>query len=216
MTQLVAVRPLVARGVTRFLAMLAVAMLVLVMGFSGARAGDTEPRLGDDGMYHFDWYYQSFLEFEDDINEALAAGKVLMVKIDQKGCIYCEKVAKEILTEPAINSYVRENFVVVQLDLYGNRDVTDLDGTVMPESEMARRWGVLFTPTIYFISEPIKADQLPQAASAVMPGAFGKLTFLGMLQWVKTGAYKDEPRFQKYFGSQTGALRKQIEAARSS
>lgn len=216
MTQLVAVRPLVARGVTRFLAMLAVAMLVLVMGFSGARAGDAEPRLGDDGMYHFDWYYQSFLEFEDDINEALAAGKVLMVKIDQKGCIYCEKVAKEILTEPAINSYVRENFVVVQLDLYGNRDVTDLDGTVMPESEMARRWGVLFTPTIYFISEPIKADQLPQAASAVMPGAFGKLTFLGMLQWVKTGAYKDEPRFQKYFGSQTGALRKQIEAARSS
>ena len=147
---------------------------------------------------------------------ALAAGKVLMVKIDQKGCIYCEKVAKEILTEPAINSYVRENFVVVQLDLYGNRDVTDLDGTVMPESEMARRWGVLFTPTIYFISEPIKADQLPQAASAVMPGAFGKLTFLGMLPWVKTGAYKDEPRFQKYFGSQTGALRKQIEAARSS
>ena len=63
--------------------------------------------------------------------------------------------------------------MVVQLDLYGNRDVTDLDGTVMAESEMARRWGVLFTPTIYFISEPPKVDQLPQSASAVMPGAFG-------------------------------------------
>ena len=216
MTHFIGIKPLVIQSVNRLVAIAAGAMLVLLIGLSGARAGDAEPRLGEDGMYHFDWYYQSFLELEDDINEALAAGKVLMVKIDQKGCIYCEKVAREILTEPAINSYVRENFVVVQLDLYGNRDVTDLDGTVMAESEMARRWGVLFTPTIYFISEPAKGDQLPQAASAVMPGAFGKLTFLGMLQWVKTGAYKDEPRFQKYFGSQTGALRKQIEAARAS
>lgn len=187
----------------------------MIMGLASARAGNETPTLAEDGMYHFDWYHHSFLELEDDINEAHAAGKVLMVKIDQKGCIYCEKVAREILTEPAINSYVRENFMVVQLDLYGNRDVTDLDGTVMAESKMARRWGVLFTPTIFFISEPPKGDQLPQSASAVMPGAFGKLTFLGMLQWVKTGAYKDEPRFQKYFGTQTSAIRKQIQAARS-
>ena len=201
-----------AKKITALAALMAGCM---TMGPAAARAGNETPTLAEDGMYHFDWYHQSFLEFEDDINEALAAGKVLMVKIDQKGCIYCEKVAKEILTEPAINSYVRENFMVVQLDLYGNRDVTDLDGTVMAESEMARRWGVLFTPTIYFISEPAKGDQLPQSASAVMPGAFGKLTFLGMLQWVKTGAYKDEPRFQKYFGANTSAIRKQIQAARS-
>ena len=203
------------QNIKKIVAFAALIAVYMTMGLSAARAGNSEPTLAEDGMYHFDWYHQSFLELEDDINEALAAGKVLMVKIDQKGCIYCEKVAKEILTEPAINSYVRENFMVVQLDLYGNRDVTDLDGTVMAESDMARRWGVLFTPTIYFISEPVKGDQLPQSASAVMPGAFGKLTFLGMLQWVKTGAYKDEPRFQKYFGNQTSALRNQIQAARS-
>jgi thioredoxin-related protein len=199
----------------KIMALAALMTVFITMDLTGARAGNVTPTLAEDGMYHFDWYHQSFLEFEDDINEALAANKVLMVKIDQKGCIYCEKVAKEILAEPAINSYVRKNFMVVQLDLYGNRDVTDLDGTVMAESDMARRWGVLFTPTIYFISEPAKGDQLPQSASAVMPGAFGKLTFLGMLQWVKTGAYKDEPRFQKYFATQTSALRKKIEAARS-
>jgi len=179
-------------------------------------AGELEPTMGEDGIYHFDWYHQSFLELQDDIAEAVDAGKVLMVKFDQTGCIYCEKVATEILTEPAINAYVREHFVVVQLDLYGNRDVTDLDGETMPESQMARRWGVLFTPTIYFVTEAGAAKQLPQAAAAIMPGAFGKLTFLGMLEWVKTGAYKSEPSFQKYFGSNVTMLRKKIEAGRAS
>ena len=48
---------------------------------------------------------------------------------------------------------MRENFLVVQMDIFGSRDVTDLDGTVLPENEMAARWGVVFTPSIYFITE---------------------------------------------------------------
>ena len=166
---------------------------------AGARAGDLKPTLGDDGIYHYDWYHQSFFELKDDIDEALSNGKVLMVKFDQKGCIYCEKVALEILSEPAVNRYVRENFLVVQMDIFGSRDVTDLDGTVLPENDMAARWGVVFTPSIYFVAESTNEKRLIDAAAAVMPGAFMKGTFLGMLQWVKTGAYKTEPRFQKYY-----------------
>ena len=162
---------------------------------SEVRAGDLKPTLGDDGIYHYDWYHQSFFELKDDIDEALSEEKVLMVKFDQKGCIYCEKVALEILSEPAVNRYVRENFLVVQMDIFGSRDVTDLDGTTLPENDMAARWGVVFTPSIYFIAEPTNEQRLIDAAAAVMPGAFMKGTFLGMLQWVKTGAYKTEPRF---------------------
>jgi thioredoxin-related protein len=180
-----------------------------------AHADDLKPTLGDDGIYHYDWYHQSFFELSDDINEALASGKVLMVKFDQKGCIYCEKVATEILSEPAVNKYVRENFLVVQMDIFGSRDVTDLDGTVLPENEMAARWGVVFTPSIYFITEKKDASKLPEAAAAVMPGAFMRGTFMGMLQWVKTGAYKTEPRFQKYYNDNFQRLREEIKAARS-
>ena len=143
-----------------------------------------------------------FLNLPMIIDEALAEGKVLMVKFDQKGCIYCEKVATEILSEPAINKYVRENFMVVQMDIFGSRDVTDLDGTVLPENEMAARWGVVFTPSIYFITEKKDVGKLTEAAAAVMPGAFMKANFHGDAEWVKTGAYKTETRFQKYFNDQ--------------
>ncbi len=191
-------------------------ILTILIGLTSlARAGELKPTLGDDGLYHFDWYHQSFLELSEDIDEALAAGKVLMIKFDQKGCIYCEKVAMEILTEPGINKYVRDNFLVVQLDIFGSRDVTDLDGTTMPENEMASRWGVVFTPSIYFITEKSDAKRLPDAAAATMPGAFMRGTFMGMLQWVKTGAYKTEPRFQKYFNDNFQRIRDELKAART-
>jgi thioredoxin-related protein len=191
-------------------------VIALIIGFPFlAQAGDTSPTLGDDGIYHYNWYHQSFFEMADDIDEALAAGKVLMVKFDQKGCIYCEKVATEILSEPAVNKYVRENFLVVQMDIFGSRDVTDLDGTVLPENEMAARWGIVFTPSIFFITEKKNVGKLPEAAAAMMPGAFLRGTFLGMLQWVKTGSYKKEPRFQKYYNDNFQRLREEIKAAKS-
>lgn len=172
------------------------------------------PVLGEDGIYHYDWYHQSFLELEDDIHEARADGKFLMVKFDQKGCIYCEQVALEIFSEPAINQFVRDNFVVVQLNLFGGRDVTDLDGTVLAENEMAKRWGVIFTPTIYFVSQKGEAGRLIDAADAVMPGAFGKLTFLGMLKWVHAGGPQGEESFQSYFARTMEDIKAEIQAAR--
>ena len=188
--------------------------LFAILGISGVSlAGDLEPTLGEDGIYHYDWYHQSFLEMDDDLEEALGEGKVLMVKFDQTGCIYCERVALEILAEPAINAYVREHFVVVQLDIYGNRDITDFDGDTRPENEMARKWGVIFTPTIYFVGNEVDGGTLPQASNVQMPGAFGKLTFLGFLQWVVERGYEKEEPFQKYFGRRINEIRFEIDEA---
>ena len=43
-------------------------VLVVIIGFPFlAQAGDTSPTLGDDGIYHYNWYHQSFFEMADDI-----------------------------------------------------------------------------------------------------------------------------------------------------
>ena len=47
-----------------------------------------------------------------------------------------------------------------------------------------------------------------------MPGAFMRSTFMGMLEWVKTGAYKTEPSFQKYFNDNYQRIREEMKAAR--
>ncbi len=180
-----------------------------------AQADPYTPYRGEDGIYHYDWFHQSFLEFEGDIQDAQDDERSLLVKFDQKGCIYCEKMALEIFAEPAINDYLRAHYLVVQLDLFGNRDVTDLDGSTMPENKLAQKWGVIFTPTIYFVKEQGEAQTLPEAAIAQMPGAFGKLTFMGMLKWVHEGHAEQGEPFQKYLNNHMADIREALKAARA-
>ena len=46
----------------------------------------SEARMGDDGLHKQDWFLDSFLELPDDLAEADAQGKYLMVLIEQAGC----------------------------------------------------------------------------------------------------------------------------------
>ena len=41
----------------------------IILGFIGpSLAGDERPTLGDDGLYHYNLYHQSFFEIADDID----------------------------------------------------------------------------------------------------------------------------------------------------
>lgn len=180
-----------------------------------AIAGDKTPTMGEDGIYHYDWYHQSFLELADDVAEAQDEGKAVLVKFDQKGCIYCEKMALEVFSHPAIQDYLKEHYLVIQLDLFGNRDVTDIDGETLAESEMAKRWGVLFTPTMYFVTGKKQGTSLPEISDAMMPGAFGKISFLGLLKWVKEGGPDTDETFQKYLSRTMSELRSALKASQT-
>ena len=83
--------------------------------------------------------------------------------------------------------------------MFGDVEVTDFDGTVLPEKDMVRRWGALFTPSILFFPEEVAGDvSASQAAVATMPGAFEKHTTFNMLSWVVDHGYEGEESFQKY------------------
>ncbi len=186
-------------------ARLAVFALVLFSFLATGRAPVAEsveqPVLGDNGLYHHSWFLDSFLDLKDDLTSSSEEGKRLVVMFEQKGCIYCRKIQTEILTDPKINAYVRKHFDIVQLDLWGDREVTDFDGEAMPEKSLARKWRVMFTPTIVFFPDNAAAVEEKSGidvAVASMPGAFGKLTFLALFEWVKEKGYESGEHFQKY------------------
>ena len=157
--------------------------------------------LGDDGLHKTSWMRETFKDLREDLEEANAEGKRLALIFEQRGCIYCTKMHEEVFPKPEVSSYIEENYFVVQMNLYGDVEVTDFDGTTLPEKEMARRWGVLFTPTILFLPEEVAADMTaPQAAVATMPGAFGVGTTLDMFTWVREKRYllDNGEDFQRY------------------
>ncbi|MCB2105160.1 MAG: thioredoxin, partial [Rhodobacteraceae bacterium] len=45
--------------------------------------------LGDDGLHKPDWLRETFKDLREDLAEANAEGKRLMIIIEQRGCIYC-------------------------------------------------------------------------------------------------------------------------------
>ncbi len=160
-----------------------------------------QPIKGDDGIYRHSWIQETFLDLKEDFQSAKAKGKRLVIFVEQKGCIYCQKIQTEILMIPRINAYIRKHFEVVQIDMWGAKEVTDFDGDVTTEKKLVRKWGLLFTPTIVFFPEDInflKGKNGKEIALAMMPGAFGEYTFIAMLEWIQKKVYKKGEHFQKY------------------
>ncbi|SEM90329.1 Thioredoxin-related protein [Pseudorhodobacter antarcticus] len=161
--------------------------------------------LGDDGLHKPTWLRDTFKDLTEDLAEANAEGKRLLVIWEQRGCIYCTKMHEVIFPDPAIDALIRETYFVVQMNLFGDVEVTDFDGTTLAEKDMARRWGVVFTPTMMFFPEEVEAGQTAQQAAVVtMPGAFEAGTTKALLTWVKDKEYLTGEHFQKYVARTMG------------
>ncbi|MBU2982801.1 thioredoxin family protein [Lentibacter algarum] len=155
--------------------------------------------MGDDGLHKTPWMRDTFKDLREDLAEANDEGKRLAIIIEQRGCIYCKKMHEEVFPDPEVAAYIKENFFFVQINMFGDVEVTDFDGQTLPEKEMVQKWGALFTPMIlYFPQEVPEGKTATQAAVAQVPGAFGKWTTLNMLTWVNENGYEGDEPFQKY------------------
>ena len=157
--------------------------------------------LGDDGLHQADWMRDTFKDLNEDLAEANAEGKRLVIMVEQRGCVYCAKMHKEVFSDPEVSDYIRENFFVVQMNLHGDTEVTDFDGEALSEKAAARKWGILFTPSILFLPKEVEEGQTAaESAVALMPGAFAKGTTIDMFTWVNEERYAldSEEDFQRY------------------
>ncbi len=155
--------------------------------------------LGDDGLHKPAWFATTFKDITEDLETAADEGKRLAIIFEQRGCIYCRRLHEKVLSDAKVAGYIEENFMVVQYNLYGDEEVTDLDGEVLSEKQAARKWRILFTPTVLFMPES-KANEKDAGSVAVatLPGAFGKGTTQHMFEWVRSKGYEGEESFQRY------------------
>ena len=176
--------------------------LLMVLGLMlGLAMPVAAAELVDDGLHKQPWMRDTFRDLREDLAEANAEDKRLVLFFEQRGCIYCRKMHEEVFSDPAISDYIAENYFVVQLNLHGDIEVTDFDGDMLAEKAMARKWGILFTPTILFLPEEVpEGATASEVAVATMPGAFGKGTSIDMFTWVAEKRYllDNGEDFQRY------------------
>lgn len=111
---------------------------------------DDTPKIRD--VQYPDWFKNSFLNLAEDLDEALEAGKKgIIVYFGQKDCAYCEALMQvNFGREKDIPLYTQKYFDVIPIDIWGSREVTDLEGNVMSEKAFAERSRANFTPTLIF------------------------------------------------------------------
>jgi thioredoxin-related protein len=97
------------------------------------------------------WFTEGFLDFREETREAAAQGRQVMVYIGQDGCPYCHELMVNNFSQKAIVEKTRQHFNAIALNLWGDREVTWVDGRVMSEKQLARALKVQFTPTLLFL-----------------------------------------------------------------
>ena len=190
----------------RITATLAVLLTVLVTQISHAA------ELGDDGLYKQPFFADTFLELGEDLAEATDQGKDLLIIWEQFGCPYCKEMHLVNFAREDIPAYIAENYMVIQLNMWGAREVTDFDGEVMEERELARRWFINFTPTTQFfvMDDPDAPPQSVQEALVfTLPGYFKPFHHLSALEYVATDGYKEQPNFQRWLQAKADRMREE-------
>ena len=174
---------------------------ILSLSSAAVAAAEKALAVSDDGLFTQPWFnHTSFLDLADDNKEALQAGKRLAILFEQKGCPYCREMHRVNFAIPEIVDYITANFNVVQLNLWGDREVTDVDGDALSEKKYGRKHRVMFTPTILFLGADGKEVFR-------MPGYFKPFHFKHIFVYVKEEAYLTEPNFQRWLQGRADELR---------
>ena len=100
------------------------------------------------------WFSNSLLDFKDEIPEAAREGKRVMLYFGQDGCPYCKALMQANFgpgaAASAITEKTRRHFTAIAVNIWGDLDVTWVDGTRTTEKGLARQLQVQFTPTLLF------------------------------------------------------------------
>lgn len=134
------------RGARALLALLTLVAALLVAPPVAAQAVLPSPHAVDIPR----WFSNSLLDFKDEIPEAAREGKRVMVYFGQDGCPYCKALMKANFGPGPIAEKTRRHFVAIAVNIWGDAEVTWIDGSKTTEKALAQRLKVQFTPTLLF------------------------------------------------------------------
>lgn len=135
---------------------LALTLIVATALAQGAANGPAalEPGMQNPGYQEKpQWFKQSFLDIREDLAEATAADRRLVLYFYQDGCPYCAKLLQEGLGDKSIGALARERFDWIAINLWGDRDVTGFAGESTTEKQFGADLKVQFTPTLLLLDE---------------------------------------------------------------
>ena len=117
-----------------------------------------------------EWFKESFLDFPEDVSEAAAAGKRVMIYFGQDGCPYCKKLHDLNYRQAEIVAKMHEHLDSVAVNMYGDVETVWVDGNEYSEKALAQKLTIQFTPTLLFLDE--RGEEVLRLAGYQPPAQF--------------------------------------------
>jgi len=131
-----------------------------------------------------DWFKSSFLNFDEDIDEARAEGRHVMAFFHFDECPYCSRMLEENFYEGKTQEFMQANFDVIGVNVLGDLDVDWIDGNQYSEKSLAEHLGIRATPTMLFFD-------LDGAAVLALSGYRDPIAVQQSLDYVQQKKYRD-------------------------
>jgi len=100
-----------------------------------------------------EWFHDSFLDLEEDIEEMATENKRLILFVSQNSCPYCHKFINKNLKDEDTRKKLDNHFKIVHINLFGNKEITDTNGQTYTEKGFGIMHNIQFTPSLLFYDE---------------------------------------------------------------
>lgn len=160
--------------------------LLSLMSFSASAAEG--PR--DPYTYFFN---ETFGDFSEELQNARDDGKKgVMIFFEMDECPFCHWMKMNVLNQPEVQAYYRENFLLFPVDIEGDIQITTFKGESMSQKDFAfKKHRVRATPVIAFFD--LDGNVIHRHTGRTSSAE----EFMLMGRYVAEGHYKDT-RFTRF------------------
>lgn len=163
-------------------------------------AGAAQAVTGKDPYTHF--FHETWGQFQEELEKARAEGKkgiLLFFELDE--CPFCHRMKSTVLNQPEVQAYFREHFLIFNVDIEGDVEMTDFNGKVTTQKHFSEKDNrVRATPVFVFYD--LQGEPIVRYTGATS----GVDEFLLLGEFVAQEIYK-QMTFTKYKRQQTKASR---------
>ncbi len=103
------------------------------------------------------WFKDSFLEIDEDVEEAADADKHVLLFFKFNGCPYCDRMLSEIFESEPHKSFIQKHFDVIAINIKGDQDIALNEEVSLTEKELSEKLNVWATPGIIFLNQDNKS-----------------------------------------------------------
>jgi thioredoxin-related protein len=98
------------------------------------------------------FFQETFGDFAEELETANEQGKSgIMLFFEEEGCPYCAWMKQKVLNQPRVQDWYRKHFLLFTVDIRGDNELTDFDGTTKSAKRLASSYNRReLTPTIAF------------------------------------------------------------------